>query len=183
MNHLHRFFVEDLSPERVMLMVEEAHHALNVLRLGEGEQVELFDGKGSVARGRITEAKKAKVAIAVDGRWRIDDRAPPLIHLAFAVPKGKRLDWLLEKATELGAASLTPVLFERSVSGMFPGRPPTATRQRWLAHCVAAAKQSGLNWLPELRDPVPLEELLERDITAPTATWGLWAWRTAAAGR
>lgn len=169
----YRFFAEDLSRERLMLMAEEAHHALNVLRLAAGAEVELFDGRGSVAKGRIVEAKKAKVVIEVAGRWKIDDRAGPLIHLALAIPKGKRLDWLLEKATELGAASLTPVLFERSVAGMFAGKLPTPTRQRWLAHCVAAAKQSGLNWLPELRDPLPLEELLEHDITGPDGYVGI----------
>jgi len=178
-----RFHAEDLSPDRLLLSAEEAHHARNVLRLRAGEAVELFDGRGSVAAGRIDEVARAKVVVAVEGRWRIDDRAAPLIHLAFATPKGKRLDWLLEKATELGAASLRPVVFERSAarllagggqaSAALGGRLSAATRQRWLAHCVAAAKQSGLNWLPEIRQPLGLEEFLTGALTGPEGYVGL----------
>ena len=80
------------------------------------------------------------------------------MHLAFAMPKGKRLDWLLEKATELGAASLRAVTFERSVRQQ--SQFSDAVRQRWLGHCVSAAKQCGLNFLPELREPLGLVELL-----------------------
>jgi len=74
------------------------------------------------------------------------------------VPKGKRLDWLLEKATELAAGVLQPVLFARSVAG---GENLSAgKRNRWEAHCIAAAKQCGLNRLPTLESPVPLQEFL-----------------------
>jgi 16S rRNA (uracil1498-N3)-methyltransferase len=82
----------------------------------------------------------------------------PAVRVAFAVPKGKRLDWLLEKATELGAASLQPISFERSVAG---GKPLSdAKRERWLGHCIAAAKQSGLNHLPQVNDIRRLDDLL-----------------------
>ncbi|MCK4601859.1 MAG: RNA methyltransferase, partial [Phycisphaerae bacterium] len=91
-------------------------------------------------------------------RDRLQPPSVARVHLAFAVPKGKRLHWLLEKATELAAASLQPVLFERSVAGGDELTP--ARRSRWLGHCIAAAKQCGLNFLPELRQPASLEDYL-----------------------
>jgi 16S rRNA (uracil1498-N3)-methyltransferase len=74
------------------------------------------------------------------------------------VPKGSRLDWLLEKATELGAASLRPTLFDRSVAGLEELSP--AKRERWFGHCVAAAKQSRLDFLPDVAEPAPLPAVL-----------------------
>jgi 16S rRNA (uracil1498-N3)-methyltransferase len=80
------------------------------------------------------------------------------VHLGFAEPKGKRLDWLLEKATELGAAAIAPVRFARSVAG---GDALTENRRdRWTGHCVAAAKQCGLDFLPELAEPLALGDFL-----------------------
>ena len=61
-----RFFASDLSAEQVCLTGDEAHHATNVLRLGAGSEVELFDGRGGAARGRIVEAKRGCVAVRVE---------------------------------------------------------------------------------------------------------------------
>lgn len=169
----HRFFVVDLSPEAVRLPPDEAHHALNVLRLGKGAEVDLFDGRGAAARGRIVEARRGRVGVRVESRGEPVPRSQPVVHLAFATPKGRRLDWLLEKAAELGAASLRPVVFARSVAGSNTGRLGPAKRQRWLAHCIAAAKQSRLAWLPEIRDPLTLGDFLGEVLTEPAGYFGL----------
>lgn len=155
-----RFFVDDLAGESVALSVGEAHHAMHVMRLGVGDAVELFDGRGGAADGTIVEARRGKVSISIANLRGPMARPGPVIHLAFAVPKGKRLDWLLEKATELAAGSLTPVGFERSV--VDPGELAGAKRERWIGHCVSAAKQSGLAWLPELHNPQALGDFLAR---------------------
>lgn len=155
-----RFFVEDLAGEAVALSAGEAHHAMNVMRLGVGDAVELFDGRGAAADGTIVEASRGEVSVRVVSRRPPVARPGPVIHLAFAVPKGKRLDWLLEKATELAAGSLTPVGFEHSV--VDPGELAGAKRERWIGRCVSAAKQSGLDWLPELHTPQPLTDFLAR---------------------
>ena len=152
-----RFHVEDLRRDRIALPAGEAHHALHVLRLAEGAEVELFDGRGGRAAARVVGAGRDEVAVRIVRRLPPAERPRPVIHLAFAVPKGKRLDWLIEKATELAVASLRPVLFERSVSG---GALPAVRRDRWLAHCISAAKQSGLDFLPEIVAPEPLSEAL-----------------------
>jgi 16S rRNA (uracil1498-N3)-methyltransferase len=121
-----------------------------VLRLRDGCPVELFDGRGAVAHGRITRTTSRTVSVQVERTGRIEP-VRPAVHVAFAVPKAKRLDWLLEKATELGATSLQPVIFERSVAGR--GALSQAKRQRWLGRCVAAGKQCGVGFLPRLAAP------------------------------
>jgi len=161
-----RFFVPDLPPEAPALAElppAEAHHALHVLRLRAGAAVELFDGCGRCAEGHIADASRRRVTVAVERTWTQPPAAPGApgpVHLAFAVPKGSRADWLIEKATELGAASLRPTVFERSVAGKEPLSP--AKRGRWVGHCVAAAKQAGLAHLPTVEDPAPLADMLAR---------------------
>ena len=162
----YRFYCETLAAAAVVeLSTAESHHAMHVLRLGAGAEVELFDGRGRRAAGRIAMAKHGKVSVEVVGPVIESPRPAPTIHLATAIPKGKRLDWLLEKATELGAASLTAVRFERSVSG---GEPlGESARERWRAHCIAAAKQCGLDFLPEIHDPLSLQAFLAAPAAGP----------------
>ncbi len=154
-NKKHRFFAQDLQVGAVVLPDCEAHHAAHVLRLVVGSAVELLDGQGRSGQGKIVECKKNRITVNIQSVETLTTRTQPLIHLAFAVPKGKRLDWLLEKTTELGAASLRPIVFDRSVV-----RQTTLSakqRNRWLLHCIAAAKQSGVNFLPDIRDPLKLD--------------------------
>lgn len=136
----------------------EAHHATGVLRLKVGDRLELFDGLGGAALGRLTRVKRGEAEAVVETVRPPARRPQPLIHLGFAVPKGSRLDWLLEKTAELGVAGLRPVLFERSVAGGDDLSP--AKRQRWLGHCIAAAKQAGCDFLPTIGDPLSLAAFL-----------------------
>ena len=155
---LPRFYTPDLSSDLVDLPAGEAHHARNVMRLKVGSAVELFDGLGTSAEASVTQVGRSGVSVSVTRRGEPRARPAPLVELAFAVPRGKRVDFLLEKATELGAAVLQPVIFERSVAG---GESLSAgKRDRWMSHCVSAAKQCGLNFLPELCDPLPLGEFV-----------------------
>lgn len=168
----YRFYVDRLEGATVELSEAEAHHARHVLRLDEGQEVELFDGRGGLARGTLRLGGKKSATVEIIQRNSLP-LPQPLISLAFAVPKGKRLDWLLEKATELGASRLQPVEFARSVAA--PELSAHA-RQRWQAECVAAAKQSGNNFLPEILPPSALAAMLERfssDRAAAIAAQGL----------
>lgn len=167
-----RLYVWDLptsaqcvSGVHLSLPATETHHALHVLRLKAGAKVELFNGRGRAAVARVTKAKRAKLNVVVERSLEQVTRPEPEIHLGFAMPKGKRLDWLLEKATELGAASLHPVVFERSVAGR--AKMTAAKRERWLSHCVSAAKQCGLDFLPKIHLPANLRTFLRTRSVAP----------------
>ncbi|MCD4700179.1 MAG: 16S rRNA (uracil(1498)-N(3))-methyltransferase [Phycisphaerae bacterium] len=148
-----RFFVESLDGETVELSAVEAHHSLDVLRLTDGTEVEVFDGIGGSADGTLHLHSRKQAEVHILRRRRAQDRPEPLVELAFAVPKGKRLDWLLEKTTELGAARLIPVIFERSVA-------KTAPSNRWRRTCIAAAKQCGADFLPEIASARKLPDFL-----------------------
>jgi 16S rRNA (uracil1498-N3)-methyltransferase len=153
----HRFFVENLDGDQIAVTGVEAHHAAGVLRLKAGEIVDLFDGQGGIVNGAIVSISNKQMVVRCVQR-RTEARPQPIIHLGFAVPKGKRLDWLLEKVTELGAASIQPLIFERSVAG--GNELSEGAKRRWMAHLIAAAKQSELNFLPQLWPPLPLERFL-----------------------
>ena len=156
--HTRRFFVADISGDVVQPDPGEIHHALHVLRLQDGDQVELFDGAGCVAVGTLKRIDRRNAVMCVSQRRTVPRPPGPEIHLACAAPKGKRMDWLVEKASELGVASLQCVLFDRSA--------PAATAQatgksdKLAVHCISAAKQSGLNFLPKLPAPAPLADIL-----------------------
>ena len=152
-----RFYVPTLVAGPITLPADEARHARTVLRLAAGDVVELFDGRGGVARATVTQLGKRTVTVEA-GAVSHENPAGPAVHVAFAIPKGKRLDWLLEKATELGASSLQPIVFARSVAG--GDSLKASKRDRWQMQCVAAAKQSGLNTLPTLGDMEPLAAYL-----------------------
>jgi len=158
--HIRRFFAADLAGDEIPLDAAEAHHATHVLRLKTGDEVELFDGNGTLAHGVLYPAGRRDVLVRVETRVTCPPPAPPAIHLAFAAPKGKRLDWLMEKATELGAASLQQVIFDRS--GPAARRTPETKRAKLLAHCISAARQCGLNFLPELPAAETLAQVLAR---------------------
>ena len=178
----YRFFAPGLSVSSsgpIALAGDEAHHARAVLRLSAGSAVELFDGRGTIARGTLAAVDRRAVTVEIDST-EICRRPGPLVHLAFATPKPKRLDWLLEKASELAAASLRAIIFERSVAHRKRGQATfseedgksslspfpamsESKRRRWGARCLAAAKQSGTNFLPELRPTLPLGEYLALD--------------------
>ena len=148
-----RFFVVSLAGETVELSADESHHALDVLRLTDGVDVEVFDGAGNSAEGTLRLHGRKKADVNILHRRKAERRPEPLIELAFAVPKGKRLDWLLEKTTELGAARLQPVVFERGVA-------KTAPSSRWRSACIAAAKQCGADFLPEIAEARKLPDFL-----------------------
>ncbi len=115
---LPRFLVE---PERlgqavdsVVLDGTEAHHLSRVLRLGPGEEIDLLDGKGMIARARVKTSGKGTVIVTLLNKKTLpDDRLP--VDLYCSLLKGERMEWLVQKAVELGTRSIHPVLAEHSV--------------------------------------------------------------------
>ncbi len=157
MNTRHRVFAPDLSPPTVVLGEMEAHHALHVLRLKTGYIIQLFDGRGGSATGRITSTTRRDVQVAIEDTQGSQPRPHGRIHLAFAPPKGKRLDWLLEKTSELGVASLQMLVCERSV--VQPEANEAALR-RYQAICVSAIRQSRQLFLPAFAAPVNFAQFI-----------------------
>jgi len=133
-----------------------AHYLANVLRLKEGADVLMFDGQSGEWLAKIVLARKGRLKLRVERKTR-DPETIPDVWLAFAPVKRSQTDWLVEKATELGAARLVPVMTRRTVADR-------VKLERLEAIAIEAAEQCGRTVLPEIAEPLPLARLLgERD--------------------
>jgi 16S rRNA (uracil1498-N3)-methyltransferase len=150
----YRFFLPDPPPGDILPIPEdEAHHLTRVLRLESGAAVEALDGAGQRYFGTLAEVTKRGALMRVT---HVETASPPTpaLHLLVAPTKNlDRLEWLLEKATELGLARFTPLLTQRAER-----RELKLDRLRKIA--IAALKQSGNGWLPVLDELTPLTRAL-----------------------
>lgn len=145
---LPRFWMEPpLAPGTRELPESEAHHLRHVLRLTTGSALEVFDGAGAVGRAEVVSLDKRAIRVRVD-EVTTDPPLPPHVTWAVALPKGERVDWLVEKGTELGVARLVPLRTTRSTVDPRAGK---LDRLRQLV--IAACKQSRRNTVMEI-DPV-----------------------------
>src|SRR5437764_13490824 len=113
---MHRFYVapENWNPDALALTGAEAHHCRNVLRLEVGDKVVLFDGRGRELTGEITSADSSNIRL----RRIHEAQTPPLrcqITLGQAIPKGKNMDLIVQKAVEIGAGEIAPTVSDRTV--------------------------------------------------------------------
>jgi 16S rRNA (uracil1498-N3)-methyltransferase len=139
---------------RVELDGAQANYLGNVMRLGVGAEVLLFDGASGEWLARVAEAAKKRMALSVERRTREAEQVPD-VWLAFAPVKRAQVDWLVEKATELGVAKLIPVVTQRTIV-------ERVKLERLEAIAIEAAEQCGRTRLPEIAEPVSLAKLLEQ---------------------
>jgi 16S rRNA (uracil1498-N3)-methyltransferase len=155
---MHRFYIppENWNLDQLALEGSEAHHALDVLRLKTGDRAAVFNGQGAEATVEITGTGKSRVGL----RAILQAKTAPLpcrITLAQAVPKGKNMELIIEKATELGAAEIVPLLSERTVIQL-DAKEAAKKREKWRGVAVEACKQCGQNLLPSVRLPLTLKD-------------------------
>ncbi len=153
---LPRLYVRHALSEgaRVELDAAQANYLGNVLRMKEGGELLLFDGRSGEWLGRIADAGKKRMALSVERRTREPETIPD-VWLAFAPVKRSQTDWLVEKATELGVARLIPMTTQRTVV-------ERVKLERVRAIAIEAAEQCGRTRLPDIDEPVPLARLLEQ---------------------
>jgi 16S rRNA (uracil1498-N3)-methyltransferase len=151
---LPRLYVPEPLADGTTLTLEAApaNYLANVLRLGPGARLKLFDDRTGEWLAEITDAAKRRVTVRVTAHLRPREPVPDL-WLLFAPLKRARIDFLVEKATELGLARLVPVLTRRTVV-------ERVKDERLLAHMIEAAEQCERTALPELADPIKLDALL-----------------------
>tara|TARA_R110002096_G_scaffold14302_12_gene49888 strand:+ start:9692 stop:10444 length:753 start_codon:yes stop_codon:yes gene_type:complete len=154
----HRFYIHstDWNLEQLRLSEDEAHHCSDVMRCQEGDRVIVFNGKGTEVEAEIIKATKGSVElkpILVNQT----PRPPASLTLGQAIPKGKNMDLIIQKATELGAAKIVPLLSERTVVQL-SGDDFTKKQQKWQRVAIEACKQSGQNWVPEVSLPQTVEQ-------------------------
>ena len=137
----------------VELDVGQANYLGNVMRLGEGEHVLLFDGASGEWIARIAEAGRKRMTLAVEDRTRELEQVPDC-WLAFAPVKRAQTDWLVEKATELGIARLLPIVTRRTIV-------ERVKLERLRAIAIEAAEQCNRTSVPSIDEPLPLASFLK----------------------
>jgi 16S rRNA (uracil1498-N3)-methyltransferase len=159
---MQRFFLppENCQGDSLRLDGREAHHALQVLRLKRGERVTILDGAGYEFLCDVENAGKDFLTLTVQER-KFSPAPHCSISLFVAIPKGKIIEDIIEKAVELGAQRIVPLLTERVVTQL-DAKAAGAKREKWQQVAVEAIKQCGAAWLPRVETPVKLREFLAR---------------------
>jgi 16S rRNA (uracil1498-N3)-methyltransferase len=157
---MRRFFVPpaDLNGSEVFLSKDLAHHLGTVLRASTGEEILLLDGSGTVCRCRIDRLTRQNGTALVLQRWQEEESAFP-VRLLQGLPKGDKMDLILQKGTELGITRFTPVLAGRSIPAPPAGREEQRLL-RWRRIVREAAQQCRRPRLPGIEVPVPLSQAL-----------------------
>jgi 16S rRNA (uracil1498-N3)-methyltransferase len=142
---------------------ETARH-VQVLRLQPGDALTLFNGQGGEWATTVLRMGRTSVAVRLDAHQAIEREAGMAVHLAIGMPANERMDWLMEKAAELGAASIQPLQVERSVLRL-SGERALKKQAHWQGVSVAACEQCGRNRLPVVHPVRTLPEFLAQDLT------------------
>lgn len=152
---MHIFYTPDLIAEVYTLSEEESKHAVRVLRLQAGDEVVLVDGKGGYYQARILEANPKRTHLQVFQTQQEFGKRNHYLHIAVAPTKSiERLEWFLEKATELGIDEITPLICERSE------RKEVKT-ERLNKIISSAVKQSIKAYHPVLNEPIGFKKFVE----------------------
>ena len=159
---MHRFYLpeDQCRDSRLTLEGSEAHHGLHVLRLRTGERVAVLDGAGHELLCETRALKKDTVELEVLQKNSI----PPLpyqLTLVQAIPKGKLIESIIQKATELGATRIVPLISERVVT-QIDEEASADKLEKWRQVAVESIKQCGSPWLPQIDPPLTPKAFLAR---------------------
>ena len=156
-----RIFIDELPAQdagtTLTLSGDEGRYLSRVLRLAEGDSVTICTDGGLEYECSIKEIKGKSVIVSIDSLCRVERESPLDITLCQALPKGKKMDLILQKGTDLGVRRFVPFISSRSVS-----RPAGETEKssRWSKIVLEAARQCGRNFIPKVEVPIPFDELL-----------------------
>jgi 16S rRNA (uracil1498-N3)-methyltransferase len=160
---MHRFYLPpgDCKTGSFSLTGREAHHASRVLRVRRGDEVVVLDGAGTEFLCYVEEPRRDSVQLVV-AKKNLIPRLPYQITLLQAVPKGKIIESIIQKAVELGVHRVVPLLTER-VTTRLEGESAAHKAEKLQQVAIEAIKQCGAAWLPKIENPLPPREFLARD--------------------
>lgn len=162
------------------LPTSTAHHVF-VLRLKVGDQIEIFNGEGGSYLARLTEIEKKRACVEVTECHAHEVELPFPITLAQALPEGSKMDWIIEKAVELGVQQIQPLAAQRCVVKLSGDRAEKKL-EHWRAIIIAASEQCGRNRLAQLAAPIEVQkysaasDTSQRILLSPRATLSLAQW-------
>src|SRR3984893_14304491 len=156
---MHRFYIspENWNPDALTLSESEAHHARDVLRMERGAKLVVFNGLGrEITAEGVDLREKNEIRL----RKLHEAQTAPLkcrITLGQAIPKGKNMDLIVQKAVEIGASEIAPLISERTIVDI-DQKEATRKQAKWQQVAIEAAKQCGQNWLPQIDAPRKLKD-------------------------
>ena len=161
MSRVIRVFTEQ-SPtklgEEITLPARESSHLARVLRIKEGDPVEVLDGRGGRFSAQCLQVNRSSVSVQINEVHQASAQVPS-IRMAIALGKGNKWDDLIRPLTEFGLAVLTPLLTERTEGSISPSKLQDK-KERWQKLAQEACKQSGNTWMPKFDDPITYTEFV-----------------------
>ena len=151
--------------ENIELPKDAARHIM-VLRLSAGDTLTLFNGMGGEYQARITRIDRQRVTTEIVSHSSREAELPYRITLAQGIPEATKMDWIIEKAVELGVSDIIPLAAQRSVVRLDNDRAEKRL-SRWQAIAISAAQQCGRNRLPHIASPVGTGEYLRQTTPSP----------------
>ena len=155
---LSRFFIDaPLALGEHELPEAQAHYIGRVLRMAAGHKVQLFDGSGQEYLGILLEVGKKRVSVTLDEQFAGQPDSPLAIHLGQGLSRGERMDWAIQKATELGVSEITPLVSERCEVRLKDERADKRMAH-WRQVAVSACEQCGRSSVPVIHAPQALAD-------------------------
>ncbi|MFN2329210.1 MAG: 16S rRNA (uracil(1498)-N(3))-methyltransferase [Chromatocurvus sp.] len=156
-----RFFTRQAlaTGQHVVLEDEAARHIGRTLRMQPGDTLVLFDGSGAEYPGALISVDKRSVTVHCSAPQNIDREPPLAVELGIAVSRGDRVDWVVQKATELGVARIAPLFTARGVNLVADRREKK--RGHWRRIAESACEQCGRNRIPDIAGPQSLADWLD----------------------
>lgn len=148
--------------QQLLLEGSAANHLMRVLRLRSGDALTVFDGSGGEFAARVAQFRRETVVVSVQEHRALERESPLSLTLAQGISRGERMDWIVQKATELGVSRIVPVFTKRSVVRL-DEKQAERKLQHWRAIAVAACEQCGRNRIPTLAAPVDFFEVIAPD--------------------
>ena len=152
---------ENLMADTCAIGREEARHLQTVLRVKPNDRIQLFDGQGHTREVTVTAAEKRGLTVTAAVAVVEHPRAACPLTLFVCVSKGKRMDWTVEKAVELGVSEIVPVISDRTIVRV-GADDADAKADRWMRVAEEAARQCGAAWLPQIHPPTTFSDSLAR---------------------
>ena len=149
------------SGANLALTGSAARHLSSALRMSVGQEITLFNGRGGEFAATLTSTAKSQVDVSIGDCREIDRESPLRLHLAIAVSRGERMDWIVQKATELGVTEITPLFSERTEVKLNGDRLEKKLRH-WQQVSISACEQCQRNIVPIINNALTLDQWLSQ---------------------
>ncbi|MFA4830009.1 MAG: 16S rRNA (uracil(1498)-N(3))-methyltransferase [Thermodesulfovibrionales bacterium] len=159
---------EQIKGQRITISGEKARYLISVLRCNAGDELQVFDGEGSFYKSRISGIDNKEVKIDLLEKIPFDTESPLNLILIQGILKGDKMDWVIQKATELGVKEIIPAITERGQIR------ETRKAARWRKIAEEASRQSGRSMVPAVREPVEFSSLLMADSSMALRGFIFW---------